>query len=88
MSVRKLSVSLDEEAAAAAEAAAKAEGMSLSAWLSRAAQRTASIEDARRAAKELIDEYEAEHGPIPPEIWEEADATLDRLGVGVRHGAA
>lgn len=39
MAVVKLSISLDEETAAAARAAAEAKGMTLSAWLSQAAAR-------------------------------------------------
>jgi hypothetical protein len=84
MTVRKISVSLDEEVAAAAEAAAAAEGLSLSAWLTRAARGAADLERGRRAASELIAEYEAKHGPIPPSVWAESERKLTRLGVGGR----
>jgi hypothetical protein len=78
MGVRKVSVSLDEKAAAAAERAAAAEGMSLSAWLSRAALRAAKIEDGLRG----VAEFEAEYGPIPEEELRKADEFLDRYGIG------
>ncbi|WP_239310897.1 MULTISPECIES: hypothetical protein [unclassified Frankia] len=31
-----------------------------------------------------VREYEAEHGPIPPDALRRADEILDRLGVGRR----
>lgn len=70
-----MSVSLEERAAEAAERAAEAEGMSLSAWLSRAALNAARIEDGLRG----VAEYETEHGPFSDEERQEAKATLDRL---------
>jgi hypothetical protein len=76
--VRKVSVSLDEDAFRAAEAAAGAAGISLSAWLSRAARHLAGIEDGLRA----VAEYEAEYGPFSEEDRRRADEILDRLGVG------
>lgn len=78
MGVRKLSVSLDEEAAAAAREAADAAGMTLSAWLSRAATNAAALEAGRRA----MDEYEAEHGPFTEAEKTWADEVLDRHGIG------
>src|SRR5512142_3504270 len=84
MAVRKLSVSLDEDAAAAAETAAYAEGLSLSAWLSRAALRETMLERGLRA----VTDYEAEHGGFSPEELAEADAILDGLGVGRPEPAA
>lgn len=80
MAVEKLSISLDEEVAAAARAAAEAEGMSLSAWLSRAATEAAAIEAGLRAVRE----WEAEAGPISSEALADADAVLDRYGIGRR----
>jgi hypothetical protein len=67
MSTRKL-IYLDDETAAAARAAADAEGLSLSEWLSRAAK-TASI-DAQHA-----------DASISREGWQRADATLEKLGL-------
>lgn len=67
MSIRKL-IYLDDETAAAARAAADAEGLSLSDWLSRAAK-TATLE--------------AHHAdqPISREGWQRADAALGELGL-------
>ncbi len=45
MSVRKLSVAFDDAVARAAAASAKREGVSLSAWLDRAAREALAIED-------------------------------------------
>jgi hypothetical protein len=75
---RKVSVSLALETLEAAKAAAEAEGLSLSAWLDRAALWAAKIEDGRRAVRE----YEAEHGPFSEEEERRADEILDRYGVG------
>lgn len=80
MAVKKLSISLDEEVAAAARAAAEAAGMSLSAWLSRAATEAAGIE----AGLQGVREYEAEHGVLSEEGLAGADEVLDRHGVGRR----
>jgi hypothetical protein len=80
MGVRKVSVSLDEQAATVAQRAAAAEGMSLSAWLSRAALQAAKIEDGLRG----VAEFEAEYGPIPEEELRKADEFLDSHGIGPR----
>lgn len=80
MAVEKLSISLDEAAAAAAREAAEAEGLSLSAWLSRAAVAAAAIEAGLRAVRE----WEAEHEPFVPEQIEVINEILDRHGVGRR----
>jgi hypothetical protein len=96
MAVHTHSVALDDEVAARAIAAAEAEGMSLSAWLSRAASRTASLESAERSMYSPLDRYigdgypSAGSGsrsrPIPPEVWERAQATLDRLAIDLGTG--
>ena len=78
MAVEKLSISLDEHAVTAARRAAEAAGLSLSAWLSRAALREAHLEDGLAA----VAEYEAEHGAFTPEELAEADRVLDELGIG------
>jgi hypothetical protein len=80
MAVEKLSISLDEDVAAAARAAAEAEGMSLSAWLSRAAVDAAAIE----AGLQAVAEYEAENGKLSEEGLAWADKILDQHGVGRR----
>jgi hypothetical protein len=74
MSVRKLSVALDTTVARAAAASAKREGVSLSAWLDRAAREALAIEDGLRA----VDDWEARHGALSPEELAAADAILDR----------
>ena len=81
MSVRKL-VYLDDETAAAARAAAEAEGLSLSAWLSQAA-RAATLQPGERVSPRLVAEHAARTRPITPEAWERAHTTLDNLGLDV-----
>jgi hypothetical protein len=73
MPVKKISISIDSRVAAAARAAADAEGISLSAWLSRAAEHAASME----AMRQGIEEYEQECGPITEEDLREAAKILD-----------
>jgi hypothetical protein len=78
MVVRKITVSLEENAYEAAVRAAKAAGLSLSAWLSRYAEHRARVEEGLRAAAA----YEAEYGaPTLAEVGS-ADTVLDELGVG------
>ena len=60
MGVRKLSVALDEQVADAAVASAERHGLSLSAWLNRAAENALAIEDGLAA----VAEWEAEHGAL------------------------
>jgi hypothetical protein len=74
MSVRKLSIALNEEVARAAAASAKRGGLSLSAWLDRAAREALAIEDGLRA----VAEWEARHGAFTTEELAAADAVLDR----------
>ncbi len=71
-------ICLDEKAATVARVAAQAEGMTLDAWLSRAAYREAGIEEGLRG----VAEWEAEHGALTDEDRCIADAVLDQLGVG------
>jgi len=75
MPVRKVSVALDESVAASASRAAETEGVSLSAWLSRAAQHELALERGRR---EVL-AWEREHGALRPDELRDADAILDRL---------
>ena len=82
MTVRKLSVALEEEVADAAKRAAKRRDMSLSAWLNgvavEALAHEASIEEGLRG----VAEWEAENGPITAEELAKADAILDAAGIG------
>lgn len=80
MAVEKLSISLDTDVAAAARGAAEAEGMSLSAWLSRAAAEAAALESGLRA----VEEFEAENEKLSEADLARADEVLDRYGVGRR----
>lgn len=73
MTVQKVSVSLDSELVVAVRAAARAEGVSLSAWLSRAAEQAAGLEAMRRA----VEEFEADYGPISEEQRRMAREILD-----------
>lgn len=76
MGVKKLSVALDERVARAASASAARQGLSLSAWLNRAAENALAIEDGLQA----VAEWEAEHGALTPEELRTADAILDEAG--------
>ena len=71
--VKKLSVALDERVAEAAAASAERLGLSLSAWLNRAAQNALAVEDGLAA----VAEWEAEHGAFTAEEIAAADAVLD-----------
>jgi hypothetical protein len=75
MSVRKFSVALDESVAASASRAAQTAGVSLSAWLSRAAVHELALERGRRA----VVAWEREHGALTDEELRDADALLDEL---------
>lgn len=73
MGVKKLSIALDERVAAAASASAEREGLSLSAWLNRAAENAIAIEEGLAA----VAEWEAEHGAFTASELAAADAVLD-----------
>jgi hypothetical protein len=73
MGVKKLSIALDERVAEAAAASAERHGLSLSAWLNRAAQNALAVEDGLAA----VAEWEAEHGAFTAEEIAAADAILD-----------
>ena len=75
MSVRKLSVALDESIAASASRAAQTAGVSLSAWLSRAAVHELALDRGRRA----VVAWEREHGALTDEELRDADALLGKL---------
>jgi len=73
VSVRKLSIALEDDVAHAAVASAERQGLSLSAWLNRAAENALRIEDGLDA----VAEWEAEHGPLTAQELADADAALD-----------
>jgi hypothetical protein len=80
MGVRKLSVALDEQVADAAAASAERFGLSLSAWLNRAAENALVIEDGLMA----VAEWETEHGALTAEELRAADAALDGASESAR----
>lgn len=84
MPVRKLSVAIDEEVAAAAAAAATRHGMSLSAWLTKAASNALAIEEGLAA----VASWEAEHGALTADELAAADAVLDRRTSRTRRRAS
>ena len=69
MTVRKLSISVPPEIEETIKAAAAEEGKPVSAWLAEAATEKAHASAlqavGRAAARELVAEYESEHGPLP-----------------------
>ncbi|HEX6418581.1 MAG TPA: hypothetical protein VFZ77_08785 [Acidimicrobiales bacterium] len=75
MTVRKLSIALDDRVAAAAAEAAERSGLSLSAWLNHAAENALAIE----AGLDAVREWEAEHGALTADELAAADRTLDRV---------
>jgi hypothetical protein len=77
MGVRRLSISLPAEVEESVREAAAEAGLSVSAWLARAAEHAARIEAGRRAVRE----YEAEHGPFTQEERDWARRVLEEHGV-------
>jgi len=84
VTVTKLSVALDERVAAAARVAATREGISLSAWLSRAAEHAVRVDEGLRA----VAEWEAEHSPITAAERAAADSLLDTIAAPQRAAAS
>lgn len=81
--VKKISVALEPDVAQAAARAAERDGMSLSAWLNRAAEHELAI-DAGLAA---VREYEEEFGAFTEAERTEARRTLDRSLRSARRNA-
>jgi len=89
MVVRKITISLEENAYQAATAAARAAGLSLSAWLSRYAEHRARVEEGLRAVAAYEAEYGASAVPAGRATVDRAtvdrdavDRDLDDLGIG------
>lgn len=80
MAVKKVSVSLEDEAEVAARDAASRRDMSLSAWLSEAALEKARIERGLAAMAEL----EALDGPVPDEVKRHVDRVMAGLDDDLR----
>lgn len=75
VAVKKLSVALDERVAEQVASEARVEGISVSAWLNRAAENALKITQGLRA----VAEYEAEYGAFTDEERAWADEQLDRV---------
>jgi hypothetical protein len=75
MPVRKLSVGIDTAVADAAARAAAKEGLSVSAWLNRAAERALTIERGLAAVRA----WERENGSLTEAELADADKVLDRV---------
>lgn len=73
MAVERLTVSLEAELAAAVKEAAEADAQNLSAWLADAARHRLST----RRLREVIAEWESEHGPFSEAELAAARARLD-----------
>ena len=70
----KLAITVDPDVHAQIVAAAAAEGVSVSAWMTEAARRALIVRDGLAA----VAEWEAEHGALTPE---ELEAARQRTGV-------
>jgi hypothetical protein len=75
MTVRKLSVALDPSVADAAAHAAEREGLSLSAWLNRAAERALVVE----RGLEAVRAWERDNGSLTDAELSGADKVLNRI---------
>jgi cell division inhibitor SulA len=85
MTVRKLSISVPADVEETIKAAAAGEGKPVSTWLAEAAteKARAAIQHAaaRIAARELIADYENDHGPLPAESRQRARQFLTETGL-------
>ncbi|MEY2432483.1 MAG: hypothetical protein QOC92_2208 [Acidimicrobiaceae bacterium] len=75
MTVKKLSVALDDHVAEAASVSAERRGLSLSAWLNEAAARALVLEDGLAA----VAEWEKQHGRLTEDELASADSVVDRV---------
>jgi hypothetical protein len=74
MAARKVTITLTEEVFAQAAEHARQAGLPLSAWISKAAEQRARMEDGLAA----VAEWEKEAGPLTPEEIAEAEANWAR----------
>jgi 4'-phosphopantetheinyl transferase EntD len=85
MTARKLSISVPPEVEETIKAAAASEGKPVSAWLAEAAtekaRAAAQHAAGRAAARELIADYETEHGPLPAASRQRARQFLAEAGL-------
>ncbi len=75
MTVRKLSIALDDTIADEVARGAERAGVSVSAWLNHAAGNELAIE----AGLDAVREWEADHGQLTAEELAAADTLLDRV---------
>ena len=75
MTVKKLSVAIDKEVAAEAALSAEAAGLSLSAWMNRAASDALAIERGLIGVRA----WEAENGELTSAELADADRILDEV---------
>lgn len=75
MTVKKLSVALDDNVAQEVARAADRAGVSVSAWLNHAAENELAIE----AGLDAVREWESEHGELTDDELAAADRLLDRV---------
>jgi len=85
MTARKLSISVPPEVEETIKAAAAGEGKPVSAWLAEAAtekaRAAAQHAAGRAAARELVADYENEHGPLPAASRQRARQFLEETGL-------
>jgi len=85
MTARKLSISVPPEVEETIKAAAAGEGKPVSAWLAEAATEKAHaaalLAAGRAAARELVADYEQEHGPLPAASRQRARQFLAEVGL-------
>jgi hypothetical protein len=77
----KLAVTVDSDIHAKVLDAAKAEGKSVSAWITAAARRALLLRDGLAA----VMEWEAEHGALTPTEIDAARARIERRGTRRKH---
>lgn len=91
MSARTISISVTPEVEEKLERAAEQAGMPLVEWIVQTAATQADVaaaeDEGYRAAMRLVQEYEAEHGPIPEEHWREARQVAESMAAGTPNGA-
>ncbi|WP_167536412.1 ribbon-helix-helix protein, CopG family [Streptomyces ficellus] len=73
MSLERVTITIPSETLEAVRQAAERDGLSVSAWLSRAAEKAAKIEAGLAAAEEVL----AELGPPTPEEQAWVDSVMD-----------
>jgi hypothetical protein len=81
----KLAITVDAEVHQRVLAAAREEGVSVSAWMTEAARRALMVRDGLAAVADWEADWEAEHGALSDA---ELDAASARLGLDARRRSA